>query len=262
MDAGARPFPRLGLEPMNSARRRFAVAALASALTLAGAAGWWTLRATAGYLGGETARFVALFDAPTAPGSAQTRRELDELLELQRTRSAADVAAARADRKTDVERFFGALGLPGAGAPRLPQLRRLAQRVEDDIRPYTRAAKDHFSRQRPYEIEPRLRPCIDHVRGDLSYPSGHATYGYVIAYLLGDMVPERAPELQRRADEFARQRMVCGVHFRSDIEAGRKAARWLTFVLLGDPGYRRDSIAAALELRAALHLPPRASRPP
>ena len=96
--------------------------------------------------------------------------------------------------------------------------------MEDDIRPYVRAAKDRFRRLRPYEIEPRLEPCIDDVRGDLSYPSGHATYGYVMAYLLRDMVPERRTQLLARADEFARQRMVCGVHFTSDLEAGRIGA--------------------------------------
>ena len=67
----------------------------------------------------------------------------------------------------------------------------LAEQVEDDVRPYVRAAKYRFLRLRPYEIEPRIQPCIDDVRGDLSYPSGHSTYGYVMALMLSDMVPER-----------------------------------------------------------------------
>jgi membrane-associated phospholipid phosphatase len=32
-----------------------------------------------------------------------------------------------------------------------------------------------------------MKPCIYNVRGDLSYPSGHATFAYVMAYLLRDM---------------------------------------------------------------------------
>ena len=139
----------------------------------------------------------------------------------------------------------------------MPLLRALAEHVEDDVRPYVRAAKDQFRRLRPYEIEPRLEPCIDNVRGDLSYPSGHANYGYVMAYLLRDMVPERGHQLMARADEFARQRMVCGVHFRSDLEAGRKGALWLIAALNGNPAYREDWNAARAELRNALNLPPR-----
>ena len=119
-----------------------------------------------------------------------------------------------------------------------------------------RAAKDEFRRLRPYEIEPRLEPCIEDVAGDLSYPSGHASFGYAMAYLLSEMVPERRDALLRRADEFARQRMVCGVHFRSDIEAGRAGARWLEHAFNGSAEYRHDLDAATRELRAALRLPP------
>jgi acid phosphatase (class A) len=100
-----------------------------------------------------------------------------------------------------------------------------------------------------------MEPCIDNVRGDLSYPSGHANYGYVMAYLLREMVPEREQQLIARADEFARQRMVCGVHFAGDIEAGREGASRLMTMLNDSAEYREDVNAAMAELRAALRLP-------
>ncbi len=240
---------------------RFA-AALLLALAAAGTAHWWQERERPSYLTGVTEDFAALFTAPPAPGSAATRAELEELLELQRTRSAADVEAARADRKKDVSRFFGALGFDARDAPALPALTALMDQVERDMGPYVRAAKQRFLRLRPYEIEPRIETCIGDVRDDQSYPSGHATYGYVMAYLLRDMVPEREAQLLARADQFARQRMVCGVHFRSDLEAGRAGARWLAAAIGADPGYRQDANVAMAELRAALGLPRGAPRPP
>jgi acid phosphatase (class A) len=162
------------------------------------------------------------------------------------------VAAARADRKTEIARFLPALGLKaGANVP-LPLVRRLAQRVEDDIRPYVRAAKDRFHRLRPYEIEPRIEPCIDHLPGDAAYPSGHSTYGYVITGVLVDLAPERRAQLEARGAEFAHQRMVCGVHFASDIEAGRLGAIWLMKELHSSPNYRADAAAAAAELQVAM----------
>lgn len=237
------------------------VAALVFTLAIAGATQWWLQHDRHTYLTGVTAGFVAMFAAPPARDAPATRAELDELLALQAARTAADVAAARADRKTEIQRFYGALGFPAGADPDLPLLRALAARVEDDTRPYVRAAKDKFRRLRPYEIEPRLEPCIDNVRGDLSYPSGHANYGYVMAYLLREMVPEREHQLIARADEFARQRMVCGVHFRSDLEAGRKGALWLIAAFNGDHEYRKDWNAAKAELRNALNLPPAPSHP-
>ena len=245
---------------MKSRTTRF-TAALVFALAMTGAINWWLHRDPHTYLSGETAAFLAIFTPPPARDSPATRVELDELLELQKARTPAEVAAARADRKTEIQRFYGALGFPDGANPQLPLLRALAEHVEDDTRPYVRAAKEKFRRLRPYEIESRLEPCIANVRGDLSYPSGHADYGYVMAYLLRDMVPERDVQLMTRADAFARQRLMCGVHFRSDIEAGRKAARWLSSALSADPAYRHDANAAMAELRAALHLPPRALPP-
>ncbi len=224
-------------------------------VAIAGAIHWWLQHDRHTYLSGVTTNFVAIFTPPPARDSPATRVELDELLELQKTRTEAEVAAARADRKTEIERFYGALGFPEGANPDLPLLGTLVEDVEDETRLYVRAAKEKFRRLRPYEIEPRLKPCIDNVRGDLSYPSGHANYGYVMAYLLREMVPEREEQLIARADEFARQRMVCGVHFNSDIEAGRKGALWLIAAFNGDPTYRQDWNKAMAELRAALNLP-------
>jgi acid phosphatase (class A) len=237
------------------------ISAIVGTLAIAGVVHWWLQHDRHTYLTGVTADFVAIFAAPPAPDSPETRRELDELLALQDTRTPAAVAGARADRKTEIQRFYVALGFPAGANPDLPLLHELAENVEDDTRPYVRAAKEKFRRLRPYEIEPRMKPCIDHVRGDLSYPSGHANYGYVIADLLREMVPERERQLIARADEFARQRMVCGVHFASDIDAGHQGASWLVTMLNGSAEYREDASAAMAELRAALKLPPRVLPP-
>lgn len=235
---------------MKPTRRGF-LAGLGGIALLAGGAWWWQLDRLH-YLDGQTGEFVQAFAAPPDPGSPETRRELDELLELQRTRTPELVAEARADRKTDISRFYPALGDHNYDHW---MVRRLAQRTEDDVRIYVRAAKDHFRRLRPSEIEPRLEPCIEDVQGDLSYPSGHATFAFSMAYLLGSIVPERARDLEQRAEEFARQRMVCGVHFRSDIEAGRMAAQWLMVRLRAEPRFRSELEETTRAFRAAVKLP-------
>jgi acid phosphatase (class A) len=204
------------------------------------------------YLDGDHAVFVAQFPPPPARGSPAERAELDELLALQRSRSDADVAAARADRKTQIRRFAEALGTDERTIDGLPHLARLAEALEDEAREYVRAAKVQFRRWRPHEVEPAIAPCIDDVAADQSYPSGHSTYGWLMAYLLADMVPERRDRLLARAAAFARQRMVCGVHFPSDLAAGERGAAWLIGQLRKNPGFVADRDRAARELRAAL----------
>lgn len=227
---------------------------------LAGGAWWWHDDRATRFLPADTSAFVADFiataGAPPARDSAETRAELDELLALQQSRSAAEVSAAQADRKTEVRRFYSSLGLPGN--PReLPHVERLAQRVEDDVRIYVRALKGHYRRLRPYEIEPRLSPCIEDVKGDRSYPSGHAAYAWAMAGMLSDLVPERRAALAARAGEFARQRMVCGVHFPSDLAAGRQAAERVMHSIRATKEYATEAAEASAELRAALGLPAR-----
>jgi acid phosphatase (class A) len=230
------------------------LASIGAAIAVGAGIGWLQQRDDGPhFLKSDPAQFAAQFAPPPGPDAAATRLELDELLALQAARTGSEVQAARADRKTRIEKFYAALGF-GAGSPRLPALERLAERVEDDVRIYVRAAKDRSRRLRPYEIEPRLEPCIDDVQGDLSFPSGHSAYGWSMAYLLAGMVPERGSELQARAEEFARQRMVCGVHFRSDLEAGRLAARTLLAEIERDPGFQAERAAARSEVRAALGL--------
>ncbi len=204
------------------------------------------------FLPADADKFVAIFPPPPARGSREERRELDELLALQRARTAADVEASRDDRRKDVDRFYAALGLDPRNPPRLPKLRSLMEDVEDDVSRYVRAPKKKFARNRPYVVEPAIQPCIGDVAGDRSYPSGHATYGYAVAYLLAEMVPERHAALIERADAFARARMVCGVHFFSDLEAGRLGASWLVAHLLDSPEYQAAAAGARAELREAL----------
>jgi len=237
---------------MNTPGRRWRwIAGLVLALLAAGFA-YHQYEAEPRFLHAPTEEFVALFTAPPPTDSPRTRGELDQMLAIQKQRTAADVAASRADRKTDVWQFAKALGLDPQQLREMNALDELAAQIEDDIRPYVRAAKHRFLRLRPYEVESQIDPCIDDVRGDLSYPSGHATYGYVMAYLLSDMVPERKPALIARAQEFARQRVVCGVHFPSDLEAGRIGAEWLAQHFLASADYQAALVPARRELRAAI----------
>jgi acid phosphatase (class A) len=226
------------------------LAGFAASLIIAAAIAWWPRQPSFNYLDGRTAEFVRQFAPPPAADSPRTRGELDELLELEARRTPAQVTAARADRKTEVSRFYAVLGLRESAD--LPRVERLIERAEDDVRLYIRAAKETFRRRRPGEIEPRLTPCIDGVREDLSYPSGHAAYGYATAYLLTGLAPQRRDALLARADEFARQRMMSGVHFRSDVEAGRLGAQWLVARMPASPRFADDAAAAEKELREAL----------
>jgi acid phosphatase (class A) len=243
---------------MTRPQRLFA-GAFATALVAAALVALWPRGATFHYLDGETAPFVAMLPSPPARGSAEERRELDELLEIQRGRTPAETEAARVDRKTEASRFHSTLGLPETAA--LPRVKRLVDNAEEDVRIYVRAAKQHFLRLRPYVVESRLEPCISNVSEELSYPSGHAAYGFTAANVLAELSPERRAALMARAEEYGRQRMVCGVHFPSDIAAGRRAAEWLVPKMTASAAWAEDVAAAKTELAAAMAATSAGSQP-
>ena len=62
-------------------------------------------------------------------------------------------------------------------------------------------------------------------------------------------------EIFARAREYGHNRIVGGVHFPTDDEAGRLTASVIAAVMFGSPAFRADLDAARAELRAALGLP-------
>jgi acid phosphatase (class A) len=73
--------------------------------------------------------------------------------------------------------------------------------------------------------------------------------------ILSNMVPERRREIMTRAWEYGWNRVVGGMHFRSDIEAGRLAGSAIATALMQRADFRAEFAAARAELRAHLGLP-------
>lgn len=65
------------------------------------------------------------------------------------------------------------------------------------------------------------------------------------------MIPEKAQAILARARDYAENRMVCGMHYRSDIVAGEVLGTTVARELLNNPAYRLEFDAAEKELKAA-----------
>lgn len=135
--------------------------------------------------------------------------------------------------------------------------------------PATAAALDHagraagfagdpvkflYSRPRPFLSDSAIVPCIandDRLRASFSYPSGHAALGFGWALVLAELVPSRADAIIERGRDFTWSRVVCGVHYPSDVEAGRTVAAAAIARLHADPDFQREFAAARAELAVA-----------
>ncbi len=109
-------------------------------------------------------------------------------------------------------------------------------------------------RPRPFLADDTITPCIpndERLRASFSYPSGHAALGFAWGLVLAELVPSHADALIERGRDFSWSRVVCGVHYPSDVEAGRTVAAAAVARLHADVEFRQMLDAARAEMAAA-----------
>jgi acid phosphatase (class A) len=131
-----------------------------------------------------------------------------------------------------------------------PKTYRLLQRVELDVRTVGTPPKDHFNRTRP-PIGDDRPICVkreDWMKTNASYPSGHAMTGWAWGLILSELAPKRAGELMEAGAAIGDSRVICGVHYQSDVEAGRRLGAAMVARLHAEPAFEKDLAAAKAEL--------------
>lgn len=210
-----------------------------------------------GYLTKEAAPNAAAFLPP--PPAAGSLREQDDIAAYRATRELQgtprwDQASADNEIETpSAPRVFDeALGV--AFAPeRMPVLTRLLGRMLGDLETVQTPAKRGFIRPRPFVTEP-ARICVPPepwLAASGSYPSGHAALGWAWALVLSEMAPDRADQILARGLAYGDSRAICGVHYASDVEAGRIVGAALFAALKADPAFQADFAIARRELAKA-----------
>ncbi|WP_165420248.1 acid phosphatase [Edaphobacter modestus] len=191
---------------------------------------------------------------PPAVDSALTKAELAELHRIERVRTPEPMAKALADEGEENMFVFKTVFGPGFTAEALPVTAALGVHVKNEQSVVGNQLKHSYQRPRPYQTDTTLHPvCALKTEHD-SYPSGHGMTGYLEAFTLAEIVPDKRTEILARADDYALNRLVCGVHYPSDIEASRRVAYVVFGYMLATPRFQRDLAAAREEIRAKLGL--------
>jgi acid phosphatase (class A) len=196
-----------------------------------------------------------ILSPPPARDSATTAAELTELHRIEVSRTAAQVAQAKADdQEEDIFVFGNVLG-PDFTAGALPITASLSAHVRKDESAASSPLKNTYRRPRPYQLDSTLHPVCAVNNEPTSYPSGHSLSGYLLAFTLVQLVPEKRQQIMDRADDYVHNRLVCGVHYASDIEASRRLAYVIFGSMVASPNFQRDLAAAREETRRKLGLP-------
>ena len=81
-------------------------------------------------------------------------------------------------------------------------------------------AKFHYFNPRPSQLDPSIKTEIG-LPNFPAYPSGHSTFSAAAASVLSYLFPGGAPSFSAMRDEAGISRLYGGIHYRSDIEAGK-----------------------------------------
>lgn len=190
---------------------------------------------------------------PPAPGpnSETQKADLTAVLDAQKTRTSKQIEQATTENNASIYHFSEVLG-PAFSAGRFPKLDALFKCINSDSRIMMLINKELWDRPRPYVVSTLVDPAVERPKSAGSYPSGHAMFGYVTAAVLANMVPEKAAALYERGRQYGDDRVIAGVHFPSDVEAGRLAAIAIVTGLVQSPKFQSDFESAKAELRSAL----------
>lgn len=214
-----------------------------------------------GYLAKEGAPDASAFLPP--PPEAGSLRQQDDVAIYHATRALEgsdrwrQAAADNEIAAPDAPRVFSqALGFD-FDPVKMPTLALLLGRMLGDLETIQTPAKQGYFRPRPFIAEP-LKTCITPepwLGRSGSYPSGHSALGWAWALVLAELVPDRADAILSRGLAYGQSRVICGVHYASDVEAGRLVGAALVARMQADPAFRHDLTAAQAELNAVRAAP-------
>jgi len=200
---------------------------------------------------------LQLLPAPPAEGSPG--QALDQAVNREALALRGSARWQQAARDADLSfpagagQFACALGV-AIDAQRTPHLYTLLERSRIDASAATKAAKNHYRRPRPFMLnqQPVCTPDDeDGLRHSGSYPSGHSAIGWAWALILGEIAPDRADALMVRGRNYGESRLVCNVHWQSDVLAGRFMGAATVARLHADPAFQADLAAARREIAHA-----------
>lgn len=146
--------------------------------------------------------------------------------------------------------FSCAMGIP-INEKQTPHLYLLLRRTLADAGLSTYTAKNHYQRVRPFMLN-RKPICTpedrEGLKNDGSHPSGHTAIGWAWALILAEIAPQHADAILARGRAFGESRIICNVHWHSDVVEGRFMGASAVAKLHSDLQFLSDLEAARKEV--------------
>ena len=161
--------------------------------------------------------------------------------------------ASSADSIDEImDSFSGAFGQE-LSLDKTPVIYKIISKTIIDTNNSKNIAKNTYKRQRPYIFYDR-EPCVSEdysnyrASASYSYPSGHTSRAWTVALLLSSLKSDNTTAIFEKAKSIGRDRVACGVHWQSDVEASFTVATANFIVLQSTNEFQVDLVDAKKEV--------------
>lgn len=194
---------------------------------------------------------LAIVPPPPAEDSIAEAADRLSVATIVQLRTPEQIAIARAWSKYTAFNLVRAVFGDWADEKTLPRFARFIQESAVETQPFTDRVKKAYARPRPFITNPAIEIVVE--RPDsTSYPSGHATGSALHAALLAAIWPERADEFLHQAELVRLARIYAGVHYPSDVMAGRRLGEAIAREMLKSPQTQQAIEECRAEFAAAI----------
>jgi len=209
------------------------------------------------YITASDVDFPGLLPPPPTETSAEGKRDLQAILDLQKNMTPQLEAAIQRDLDQSVYTVAGSVLGPKFTKENFPMAGEFFAKVVKDAGVGVGPIKQKYKKLRPFQYSKEVKTPenIVKITGGPTYPSGHSSTGALIPLLLGMMVPEKREALFERGWEYSVNRVASGAAYPSDFEGGHIAATLAVHEMLKNPAFRADFDAVKAEVRKGLGLP-------
>ena len=150
--------------------------------------------------------------------------EVDQIKSVQRQLTSEDLQFIKSAEKDLPFCFYKWLYLRGE-KPTLKEVKKAG--MSKDEKKSMKKTKKSIGRVRPYQKWPEIKNLTEIDQKTFSLPSGHTVAAYITAERLSEKYPHLREGLFSLANRISHSRVQGGVHYPSDIEAGKALAKGL-----------------------------------
>jgi acid phosphatase (class A) len=187
-----------------------------------------------------------LLEKPISPGSTEWKTGINKIKSMQKDANKDELKLAA--EEVDIKPELMVLKLAdNVTRQRHPVVFHLLDRVKETAEAASENSKQYWKTKRPYIADRSIKALVKSNRG-FAYPSDHATVYYLMADVLGQLMPEKRKLFLKRADDMAHRHILVGMHFEQDITAGKQLARLIYDKLQKNSDYGDDLAAAQIDI--------------